>query len=707
MGDKERKFAVHYEFDPAALANVLRSEEQDVWVEFLERDPWPGQQTNPGQGALQTYMSNLKEDLFSGSEEKLDRINSGSFVGMCCHALVRNWRCVNLKNAALTNVYLVAQSANNSVHIRSLVNRDVLLASILSMSYPIAQGFQFSPEIEYGLKTVLSIIYETENWNSGNSGSFTDPDILEAFMIVMPRIFDYLNHQSEYLEEASFIMRNMLVDLQVYDRGSRELVIYRLAKHGFINETLDYFHQYPYCRGEMADCCHLKRFTECLNLLLKLNFKLDDESLLPMVHELVNVLSCTNISVLGNGYEDSNVVLFVINNLIENIENTAINQMGKEFFDNLIESLNVNREIMSEITQTTVKAMKKLQPIGLSLSPSNHEYLNRSLVYSTLKHISMKIEALLDPREKALSVNYCKLYCVSVSTRNPEEKDKESNSRDNDLLMFLTNMKLFMIILNSEDLGDFDSTDECVTSFVRYPYTVVEQMREKSNGVEFKSMVKIIEDNLPDIAAMFEGQCRMEYTHFVTLLVLSALDEIDDFLSSRWEQIRYTMFSYYVNITHCHNNQVHSTRLLFMWKLFNLSIHGENSGAHEQHSGGFVSDLILFELYERDPDTDLESCSIVEICELFYGYIVHDIQRVLRDPSLLHCVNSHAEPVLHVVEITELMVDMALNICWDYQVTLLGDIVPSALDVTSEYRCNFKLRENVDKFIRNLYINKS
>ncbi|KAL5264891.1 hypothetical protein ACHWQZ_G005843 [Mnemiopsis leidyi] len=656
---------------------------------------------------LMQYMLELETNLKDFSVRNLD----STFVNNSWQCLTRNFRNVELVSKTLSNILSVTKLASHDDR-QECPDISVFLAAVLSIGLHQANDKEFGPEVEDCLQKVILILSEISSVYDKKSKAFWSMDYncpysantMVSFIILLPKIVPHFEYRCEKIEDLLTIFRKCLKDVsENYNSSSQASVISHLSKQGFIRKLLHFIKDFT--RGNLEHCpySHFERLIDCVLFLLKSGF--NSKEFLPILPDLCFLLSKTNISLEASQVVSDKSIILVINVLIERAIDDCSNNIDskltcEESFDNLLESLKVNGEICHHIAGMITGLIKALKTWNLNNICESKT--DQSLLNSRLHKLAMKVESLIDLNigSQKSSLSLFQLYSFSISSRLPDHKSTESSSTwsaNDDVMMFFTLLKISMILLNRKDL--IPQRDPLLNLLVNKPFLSVTQL-EGELSKSMSCLTEIVTNNLPELASQFKGPYSPDYLLFVTKIMVLMMDVMDDLFDPRWDQVRSIMSSFYKELSGNDDIAIRTTRLVFMWKLFQMDLNNT-----------FVSSLIMYDCKNEDADeiclTDLnDSLSqemVHKVREIFFSKIVQDLKQLLKEN---HSKSSEDEIIIQcLTKISGFMAKMSQSCLAKHQFAMLGELVYTALDISDVYsECNKVISENVDTFIRNIYL---
>ena len=581
----------------------------------------------------------------------------------------------------------------------SLVDISVYLGAILSMGLDKTDDKDF----EDCFKKLIDILSEVSSSYKENSKSFWtmfmdfdcpySADMLAALIILLPKIVHHFEYPSEQFDDLTVFFRKFLKDVSENCNSPTRASIIDNLKQGFTEKLLKLIkkiaknNRYPQSFEGLFDC-----------VLFLLKIDANPEEYLSILPDLCFLLSNKNPA-LTTGEGVAEKVVSVINVLIETSMNDS-NELNfalyDESLDYLLQGISVNEEICHHLTSMIIDLIKALRS-----SICNDDCDSKHLLNSRLQELATKIEPLIDIRNKKTCLRYSQLYCFAISSRLPENRKTESFSTwltSGDVMTFFTLLKITMSMLNSDGNDLNPHEDPLLKQLINYPFLSATQLEEESLN-SMSSLTEIVTNNLPELASQFLEPYSAEYLLFVTKILIKIMDKVDDFYETRWEQLRSLMKSLYFSGFDDNAHAIRATRLVFMWKLFQMDL-----------NSAFVSSLIMYDCKDDEAGgislTGIDAPFPREImCEVqgkFFAKIFRDLKQLLLE---YHGLDSFEDSKTCLEEITYVLAEMGQRCLEEHHRAMLKELVHVALDISEvPSECNRVISENINSFIRNIYL---
>ena len=266
-------------------------------------------------------------------------------------------------------------------------------------------------------------------------------------------------------------------------------------------------------------------------------------------------------------------------------------------------------------------------------------------------------------------------------------------------MTFFTLMKITISMLNGDSKDLNPHGDPLLKQLVNPPFLSVTQLEEELSS-STSSLTEIVTNNFPELASHFLEPYSTDYLLFVTKILVKVMDKVDDFHETRWEQVRSILSSFYKNFSgYDHNIIIRSTRLVFMWKLFQMDL-----------NNAFVSSLIMYDCKDDEADkisiTGIDALSSKEImCKVqgkFFATIFRELKQLLLGN---HGLDSFEDSKTCLEEITGVLAEMGQRCLEEHHRAMLKELVHVALDISNVHsECNRVISENINSFIRNIHL---
>ena len=644
---------------------------------------------------LMQYMTDIETKLPDVS------VCDSTFVIKSWQCLTRYFQNIELVSKTLSNILSITKTVSRCNAKDSPVDISVYLGAILSMGLDKTDNKDF----EDCFKKLIDILSEVSSSYEKKSKSFWtnmdyncpySADMLAALIILLPKIVNHFEYPGEQFDDLTVFFRKFLKDVSENCNSPSQTSIINHLKQGFTEKLLKL----------IKDLSHNKHCPQSFEGLLDCDLfllKIDDnpEEYCSILPDLFFFLSKKDTALTtGEGVPYKRVVL-VIENLIE----TSINDCSKpkfalydESLDYLLQAISANEEICDHLASMIVDLIKALRS-----SICNDDCESKQLLNSRLQELATKIEPLIDIRNKKTCLSYSRLYCFSISSRFHNNRKTESSSvwfTNGDVMMFFTLMKITISMLNSDSKDLNPHGDPLLKQLVNPPFLSVTQLEEElSNSTS--SLTEIVTNNFPELVSQFLEPYSTDYLLLVTKILVKVMDKVDDFHETRWEQVRSILSSFYKNFSgYDHYIIIRSTRLVFMWKLFQMDL-----------NNAFVTSLIMYDCKDDEADkisiTGINALSSKEIkCKVqgkFFATIVRDLKQLLLEYG--HNLDSFEDSKTCLEEITSVLAEMGQRYLEENHRVMLKELVHVAIDISYVHsECNRVISENIDSFIQNIYL---
>ena len=699
-----KSFNFNHEETKSKIKKTKKNPLQNIWGLPLEKFT---------REKLLIYMMMFHEK--TDGLQKIYELEPG-FAEMVCSALHNHWNDQKLVAMALVNVVSVTQIATNEVK-RTLFDEKIILAAIITICLQ-RDYLKYTSEVDDAMEQVLLLLYYGTEKDLGKPVRI-DSRIIEAILTLAPYVCAHLERRDS-IEEFFWLLRHMLVTMhEKYDLTSRKIVHDWLSKHGVVSFVRKFMVKYSF-KHSLELNLDFMRVVDIAFLLREDPEFGDIYSIIPNLFQFLKfkVSHPLRNSVAVDYKQTANIVILMFQHIVQNMTISGLRYlMNNNFLKKMTDSLVINRyypKITEGIAQICGQMIAKIS----SLVETESQSL-KAAVAVMLKGFCEQLELFIAPAcDLKLTCSYLFYLTIAILQLFPGSYDVFSMPEDNSIVVMIKALAIVCDFNHVKETDRIDSVTVLVSTkerenFLGHFFAFIQDTAYQNEGHKLCLKMSNIVNDLPEIMSHFidvKVKVNSEFAEAMTRFVLLFSLPPEDFFSSRWEHVHHLMLSYYLSDKVNLSETIHATKLLFMWKLLNMSRNEE-----------FVSSIMLLEVDLRESGSN--SCKVKEVIEQmregvkskepvkessaednsekYFSYLISDIKSVLMNPEVMF--NSKCHSISELREITYIMFKIAQNFKEECHVKLLKSLTFWALDF-AKYQNDDRIEANVNKFIVYLYL---